>query len=163
VCQYRAWNPEFYETIQKQYPEAYGKMKFEAAFRQWRDSFRATWPDVVKEKPSEASDREKVKLDALVGLIDKLLPMLDEENKARLVQTIYDQLNTMEALFGGAKFELDAEKLIEHLQEEVEEAKALKQAAAEAEEQAGMTERGDAAGVVALLREHRREGDRVGT
>jgi hypothetical protein len=162
VCQYRAWNPEFYETIQKQYPEAYGKMKFEAAFRQWRDSFRATWPDVVKEKPSEASDREKVKLDALIGLIDKLLPMLDEENKARLVQTIYDQLNTMEALFGGAKFELDAEALVEHMREEVEEAMALKQAAGEAKEQAGMTERGDAAGVVALLREHRREGDRVG-
>lgn len=138
VCQYRAWNPEFYETIRRKYPEDYKDLPFETAFYRWRNSFRATWPDVIKEKPSEAADRDKVKLDCLMQLLEKLVPLLDEENKTRLVQTVYDQLNAMEALFGAAKFELNAEELIDSMREELEEARELKEASRESQEKLGL-------------------------
>jgi hypothetical protein len=159
ICQYRAWNEEFYKTIQRKYPEEYGQVPYLVAFYRWRNAFRAVWPDVIKEKPSEAADRDKVKLDALIGLIDKLMPLLDSANKAHLVQTVYGQLNTMEALFGGAKFELDAEELVDHMDEEskkeAEEAKQMREATGQGGDQEEVADRGDA--VVAMLRGRGRE------
>jgi hypothetical protein len=147
ICQRRAWNPEFYKTIQANYKE-YTKVPYDVAFQRWRDSFRAVWPPVIKEKPSEAADRDKVKLDSLTDLLDKLLPQLDTSNKARLIQTVYDQLNTMEALFGAAKFELDARELEDHFDEEAEEAEKMKSMGM-GDPTGGISGKGDAA-VVAL-------------
>lgn len=160
ICQYRAWNPEFYATIQRKYPKEYGNVSYLTAFYRWKNSFRATWPSLIKEKPSEAAERDKVKLDALNGLIDKLLPILDAANKSHLIQTVYDQLNTMEALFGGAKFELDAEELVDHLNQEIEEAEEMRRASQEGFKEEGLSSRGDRrAGIIPIMH---RAVERVG-
>lgn len=137
VCMYRAWSPEFYETIQKKYPDEYGKVPYVVAFYRWRNSFKAVWPPLIKEKPSEAADRDKVKLDALESLVEKLVPLLDPVNKAHLIQTIYDQLNQMEALFGAAKFELDSPALLEYMATEVERARQAQEDLRQAKMQLG--------------------------
>ena len=122
VTMYRAWNPEFYQTIQRRFPDPYGDMSYETAFYKWRNSFTATWPSLIKEKPSEAVELDKVKLEALMSILQVLLPVLDPENKAALIQSVYDNLNAFDKLFGGQKFELDAEVLSDHLAKAQEEA-----------------------------------------
>ena len=125
ICQYRAWNPEFYEVVQHKYPDEYGNVPHHVALYRWRNSFRALWPDLIKEKPSEAVDRDKVRLESLISLVEVFAPMLDPFNKAQLVQAVYDQLNTHEHLFGGAKFDLDADALMDHFGEMAEQAKMM--------------------------------------
>ena len=137
VVQYRAWSPEFYATIQKKYPKEYGDVPYVVAFYRWKNSFKAVWPPLIKEKPSEAADRDKVKLDALESLVEKLVPLLDPTNKAHLIQAVYDQLNQMEALFGAAKFELDAPSLLDHMATEVERARQAQEDLREAKKQLG--------------------------
>ena len=109
IVMYRAWNPEFYKTIQAQYPDIYGDVEYSVAFTSWVNSFRAEWPNLLKEPDSELAKAEKVKLEGMVQLLQTLLPMLDPENKARMIQWAIDNCNDMKLLFGAAlEFDMDA-------------------------------------------------------
>jgi len=109
IVMYRAWNPEFYKTIQAQYPDIYGDVEYSVAFTSWVNSFKAEWPNLLKEPDSELSKSEKVKLDGIVQMLQTLLPAVDPENKARLVQWAIDNCNDMKLLFGAAlEFDMDA-------------------------------------------------------
>ncbi len=57
----RAWNPEFYASMQRKYPEQYGDMPYETAFYAWKNAFKATWPNLLTEP-----DSEKVKTDDVI-------------------------------------------------------------------------------------------------
>lgn len=127
ICQYRAWNPEFYETIQRRFPNEYGEVEYKTALARWRNSFKATWPSLIKEKPSEAVDVEDVKLKALIAVVQVFEPLLDPDNKARLIQWCNDQFNTNENLFGGAKLMLDFESLADHMTEQADQQKQMQQ------------------------------------
>jgi hypothetical protein len=73
------------------------------------NSFRAEWPNLLKEPDSELSKGEKVKLDGIVQMLQTLLPAVDPENKARLIQWAIDNCNDMKLLFGAAlEFDMDA-------------------------------------------------------
>ena len=60
IVQHRAWNPNFYETIQNLFPETYGDVKYETAFREWQNSFVAEWPNLLEEPDSEKSKIDDV-------------------------------------------------------------------------------------------------------
>lgn len=120
ICQYRAWSPEFYETIQRKYADEYEDIPYTQAFYQWRNSFRATWPDLIREKPSEAVEIEDVKLKAVIAAVQVLGPEIDPENKADLIQWAVDQFNSNEHLFGGAQLNIDAETLTDFLTEQAQ-------------------------------------------
>ena len=107
ICMYRAWNEEWYETIRERHPEEYGDVPYSVAFYAWKNAFKATWPSLLKEPPSELVQVDDVKLKAAIALVQVLSPLLDPVNGARLIQTIYDNLNSHELLFEGANFELD--------------------------------------------------------
>jgi hypothetical protein len=113
IIMYRAWSPEFYETIQSQFPDEYGDIDYNTAFFQWRNSFRADWPNLMKEPDSELSKVDKVKLDAVVALVTLLMPMMDPENKGALIQWAADNFNDLKMLF-GATLDLDIEALIKY-------------------------------------------------
>lgn len=121
ICMYRAWNPEFYKSIQSRFEEEYGDVTYEQAFYKWKNAFTAVWPSLIKEKPSEAVDIDKVKMESINSIVQIFAPMLDPENRARLITTAYDQFNTHEALLGGAKFDLDPEALLDHFEKEIEQ------------------------------------------
>jgi hypothetical protein len=110
IVQYRAWNPEFYKTIQKDFPEQYGKVEYTEAFYQWRNSFTAEWPSLLTEPDSKVAEVEDVRLKGIVALIQTVVPILDPENKARFIQTAMDNINSFDLLF-PAPFELDYEAL----------------------------------------------------
>lgn len=111
IVMYRAWNPDFYATIQAQFPDEYGKIPYETAFVDWCNSFRAEWPNLLEEPDSEKSKAEKVKLDGIVQLLQTLLPSLDPENKARMIDWACGNCNQMKLLF-GAPLEFDIEALM---------------------------------------------------
>jgi hypothetical protein len=98
IVQHRAWNPEFYKTVQRDYPE-YGQKPYETAFYEWKNSFGAKWPSLLKEPDSELVKVDEVKLRAVVSWVTTLLPILDAQNKARVIEWAVDNFNALKFLF----------------------------------------------------------------
>jgi hypothetical protein len=113
ICQHRAWNPEFYATIQADFPEQYGKMDYKTAFYQWKNSFSATWESLLIEPESKRAEAEDVRLKALIAAVEILMPRLDPQNVATAIKWLADNLNAFKLLF-DAPLDLDYEALAEY-------------------------------------------------
>lgn len=105
----RAWNPEFYASLQKKYPEL-ADVPYETAFYQWKNAFKAEWPNLLEEP-----DSEKVKVDAeitkmAISVFEVLSPQLDPENKALTAGWLADVVNNREFM-QSQPLELDLEAL----------------------------------------------------
>lgn len=109
IIQRRAWTPEFYQAVQREFPE-YADMKFEDAFYQWANNFKAEWPNLLKEPDSERVKTDDVKLKAVIAWVEVLAPELDPENKATLIEWACETINENEFLFQN-KIILDIEAL----------------------------------------------------
>ena len=120
IVQYRAWNREFYATIQRQYPE-YATIPYETAIIQWRNSFTATWPNFLREPESELIKVEDAKLKAVNEAVATLKDELDPENKATLFQWMADAYNDLKMLF-PSPLDLDFDLMIQYQeQQKIEE------------------------------------------
>lgn len=119
VVQYRAWNPAFYERIQRKYPDLYGQVIYEDAFSQWRQDFAAAWPSLLKEPPSEKVKVEETKLEAITAFAQTLLPVVDPSNKSRVIQWAADNMSENKLMFPH-ELQLDYEALEEFQGEEQE-------------------------------------------
>lgn len=95
-----AWTEEFYATIQTTIPEYKGKT-YEQAFYEWKNAFEATWPSLMEEPESELVKVDKIKFEALTAAMEVLMPQLDPENKAKLIQWAQDNLNESKKLFSN--------------------------------------------------------------
>lgn len=99
IIMHRAWTPEFYATVQREY-EDYADVPFETAFLQWKNAFTATWPNLIEEPDSEKVIVDDVKLKGIIATVQVFEPMLpDQENKAALLEWATDNLNENEAMF----------------------------------------------------------------
>lgn len=98
IVQHRAWNEEFYATIQKEFPD-YKGVPYTKFFYDCVNSFAAEWPSLITEPPSEKVKVDDVKLKAVIATVEVLAPMMDPENKAALVQWAVDTLNNMKVMF----------------------------------------------------------------
>ena len=127
ICMYRAWSPEFYETIQARFPEEYEGKDYNTAFYEWKNSFRAEWPSLLKEPPSEMAKVDDIRAQRVLNAVQVLAPLMDPENQAAVLEWAVDQLNSMENLLTGPQLRFDAEALTDHLEE-----------AQDQQEQAGM-------------------------
>jgi hypothetical protein len=94
----RAWTKEFYQIIQRDYPE-YADIEFDDAFNQWSNSFKAGWPNLLTEPDSEKVKTDDVKLKAIIAVIEVFGPMLDPENKATLLGWAADNINENKMMF----------------------------------------------------------------
>ena len=121
--QYRAWNGEFYARIQHQYPEAYGKVPYEEAFSRWRQNFAAQWPSLLIEPESEEIKVDDVKLQAVIAVLQTLLPVLDPANKTLLIQSALDNVSENRRMFAH-EFELDYDALEQFFTEQATQAAA---------------------------------------
>ncbi len=110
VCMYRAWNPEFYKTIQAEFSDEYGSMGYTQAFYQWTNSFAAQWPSLLTEPDSEKIKVDDVKLKAVIAMLEALLPNLDPENKTSAILWACDNFNELKLMF-QSPLVLDAEAL----------------------------------------------------
>jgi hypothetical protein len=110
IVKRRAWNPEFYGNVQRAFPDDYGRVSHEVAFRDWDASFRANWRSLLEEPDSEKAKAEDVALKAAIAVVQILLPEIDQENKATVIGWLTDVINSMRVLL-GAPLELDLEAL----------------------------------------------------
>jgi hypothetical protein len=99
LCMYSAWTPEFYETIQAEFPEMYGNLEYKTAFYQWKNSYTAEWPSLLIEPESEQSKSEDVRLKAVIAMLQVLLPEFDPENATELVRWAAENFNSLKLLF----------------------------------------------------------------
>ena len=95
----RAWNKAFFETVQNEFPEAYGKKTYADAFFEWQAAFMAQWPSLLTEPDSEKIKVDETRLKSTVQILEILLPNLDPENKAILIQWAADNFNENKMLF----------------------------------------------------------------
>lgn len=128
IVMYRAWNPEFYATIQAQYPVSYGAVTWQSAFNSWKKSFCAEWENLLKEPDSELIKVEKEKFSAITDLIGAVYDKLDPDNKANILKWAESNLNNNKLLFPNP-LELNPQLLIDYSieQQEQEQQAALMQ------------------------------------
>ena len=107
-----AWTPEFYKTIQNQYPENFKSRSFESAFSEWESNYSAEWPSLLIEPESEQIKVEQTKLEAIVSFLQTLLPQLDPENQGRIMQWATDNVSENKLLFPH-ELDLDYDTLTE--------------------------------------------------
>lgn len=99
IVQYRAWNPDFYETIKADFPEEFGNVSYNEAFCDWRNSFVAEWPSLLTEPESEKAKSDDIKLKGIIAFVEVLMPRIDPENLATLVEWAQDNLNDNKVMF----------------------------------------------------------------
>lgn len=99
ICQYRAWNEDFYKTIQKDFPDKYKNVPFNTAFAEWTSNFAARWPNLIEEPDSERIKVDDVRLKAVIAALETLLPAIDPENRAKAIEWAADCFNANKMLF----------------------------------------------------------------
>jgi hypothetical protein len=114
IVQRRAWNDDFYASVQEQFPDEYGSVPYEQAFAEWKNSFTAVWPSLLKEPESDQVKVDETKLRGMISAVEVLIPTLDPENKARLIDWFQSNLNENRVMFSDA-LELDIGTLEEYL------------------------------------------------
>jgi Protein of unknown function (DUF1073) len=111
VTMYRAWNPDFYKTIQRQFPDQYSNKDYQTAFYEWKNDFSASWPSLLIEPDSERVKTDDVKLKAAIALAQILLaqPTIDPDNKMEVMRFLQDSINESKNLFpSGLQLDFDA-------------------------------------------------------
>lgn len=98
IVRHRAWNEEFYATIQKDFSD-YRDVDYKTAFYRWTNSFVADWPSLLKEPDSELVKVDDVKLRATIAMVQVLGPLLDPTNRATLVEWAAENFNDLKLLF----------------------------------------------------------------
>ena len=106
---YRAWTPDFYATLQSDFPE-YKDVPYATAFNDWRNSFSAIWPSLLTEPESKLVEVDDVKLKAVIALIEVMSPELSPANKAVLFQWAADSVNALKRMF-PSPLDLDIEDI----------------------------------------------------
>jgi hypothetical protein len=124
IVQYRAWNIEFYETVQNDFPEDFGKKTFNQAFTEWSNHFISTWPSLLTEPDSEKIKVANVKLRAIISMVQMFGEMCDPENKTKLIEWAADNTNDMKVLFPHPLL-IDADAMAKYAEEQKEEEKKL--------------------------------------
>jgi len=113
IVMYRAWNEDFYATVQKKYPDEYGNVSYAAAFNEWRNSFNAEWPSLLDEPESEKMQAEDVVLKAIIAVVEVFAPMVPGPAKAQLLEWAADNFNNNKRLF-SSPLNLDFEAIADY-------------------------------------------------
>ena len=116
IVMHKAWNPAFYERIKAVFPEWVNGRDYQTCFYDWKNSFTAIWPSLLEEPDSEKAKSEKVKLEAIIQLLEKMIPNLDPDNAASLIEWVTSNISSMKSLFSDP-LEFDPDALIAYLQE----------------------------------------------
>lgn len=97
VVMRRAWNEDFYTTIQTDFPE-YADVSYNDAFYRWRNGFSASWPSLLKD-PEADTKAEDVRQKAIISMMQVLLPNMDPDNRTRLIEWAVESSGENKTLF----------------------------------------------------------------
>lgn len=112
----RAWNPDFYQTIQERFPEDYKGKSYETALYEWENGFTAAWPNLLKEPDSELAKVDDIRVKTLLDTARVLMPECDPENKTKVIEWLVDNLNTNSQIV-RVPLDLDYEEMAEFAEE----------------------------------------------
>ncbi|MDE2472693.1 MAG: DUF1073 domain-containing protein [Bradyrhizobium sp.] len=110
IVMHRAWNDDFYKSIQRKYPDWYGDVEYQTAFMDWQNAFAPEWPNLLVEPDSEAVKRDAQIMESGIGVAEILMPALDPDNKARLAGWLADMMNARKMLV-SSPLDLDLDAL----------------------------------------------------
>jgi hypothetical protein len=119
ITMYRAWNKEFYETIQAEYPE-YRRKTYEESFYKWKNSFNPIWHSLIQEPESEKIKVVETKLKNIVLAVQTIAPFIDPAGKAKLVEWLQENFNELEDLI-TVPLDLDIEAIAEYAEKSQEQ------------------------------------------
>jgi hypothetical protein len=108
----QAWSPEFFESLQAIYPE-YRKISYDRAFYEWKSAFVAKWPNLLIEPDSEKVKVDDTRFKSVVAMVEILGPMLDPENKAKLLMWAAENANERKELF-ASKLDFDEQAIVNY-------------------------------------------------
>jgi hypothetical protein len=127
IVQYRAWNPEFFASMQKEFPDHYGRLNYKQAMTVWQNTFEAVWPSLLQEPDSERVKTDDTKLRAIVAVVAALMPFLDPDDQALVIQWAQDNINDTAMLF-SAMLNLDIEAIKQFAQDKIDQTEESRQA-----------------------------------
>lgn len=110
IVQRRAWNPVFYQEVQKRFPERYGKVSHKAALQEWQDAWTTRWPNLLTEPDSEKAKAGQLKLDAAQKIAETILKVADPETKGAVVEWLADVVNDQRDFYSSPLL-IDAEAI----------------------------------------------------
>jgi len=93
IVRHIAWNPEFYASIQRKFPEQYKAVPYETALVDWSNAFKAEWPNLLTEPDSEKFKTSDIVMKSAIALFEVLLPRLDPVNAASAAGWLSDVAN----------------------------------------------------------------------
>ena len=114
VTMHRAWNPDFYASIKRKYPDAYGKMSYEDAFYSWEQSFKATWPNLLVEPDSKLVERDAKIIESARAIFEVMAPKMDQPNVARMAEWLADMVNSRKLLI-SSPLDIDIDSMAEYV------------------------------------------------
>jgi hypothetical protein len=129
IVMHRAWSPEFYLTIQRRYPQVFGRIGYVEAFYAWKDTFSAKWPNLLIEPDSEKVKTEEVVLRSAIAAAEVLLPISDPDNQVAIASWLTDTFNDQTHLF-HTPLEIDIDSMEQYLQQMQQQAQQGAQAGA---------------------------------
>jgi hypothetical protein len=128
---FRAWSPELYAVIQRRYPQVYGQIGYLQAFYAWKNSFKASWPNLLEEPDSDKIRTQEVVLRSAIAAAEVLLPLSDPANQAGIAMWLADTFNDQTALF-KTPLEINVDDMEAYLEQKQQQQTELQQKAAEA-------------------------------
>jgi hypothetical protein len=117
IVQHRAWNKAWYQQLQKDYPQDFGGMTYDAAMTTFQNSFKAEWPSLLEEPDSEKVKVDDTRLKAALATYQLLSATMDPQNKALLTNWLIDAVNQSDLLFASA-LSLDTEALADFAEQQ---------------------------------------------
>jgi hypothetical protein len=106
----QAWTPEWYEGIQREFRDEYGDVSFEQAFVQFKNDFKAQWPNVREESDAEKAKTDDVVTKAAIAAYEVLSPKMDPENAARMAKWL-EKVFLSRPTFENLPMDIDEEAL----------------------------------------------------
>ena len=65
----------------------------------WKDEFKPEWESLLDEPDSEKANANDVRLKGLTEIARTIMPSVDQNNKAKIIQWMADNLNEMPDAF----------------------------------------------------------------
>lgn len=114
VCQYRAWNPEFFVGLQQKYGDQLTG-SYSSYFTDWVNQFEFQWDESLKQSDADKAKEEKVKFEAATSVYGLLADRManDPDNLAQLTEWLCETINGNKSLF-PQNLDLDYELLAEN-------------------------------------------------
>ncbi len=114
IVQRRAWNPVFYQEVQRLFPERYGDVPYKVAFQEWQDAWEPKWPNLLTEPDSEKAKASQSKLDSAVKIATAILgAQPGPETKAAVCAWLADVAND-EKEFYSSQLLIDEDAIAEY-------------------------------------------------